>query len=37
MEVNATTGVRINPFTRKFSLSRRQPVNYMLSAIYRGN
>ena len=37
MEVNATTGVRINPFTRKFSLSRRQPVNYMLSATYRGN
>jgi len=33
MVVNASAGVRINPFNRKFSLTRRLPVNYMLSAI----
>ncbi len=31
--VRASAGVRINPLTRAFSLSRRTPVNYMLSAI----
>jgi 2-polyprenyl-6-hydroxyphenyl methylase/3-demethylubiquinone-9 3-methyltransferase len=34
MSVNASTGVRVNPFTRVFSLCRRQSVNYMLSAIH---
>lgn len=34
MVVNASTGVRVNPFNRSFSLTRRQPVNYMLSAIH---
>ena len=33
MTVNATTGVRVNPFTRQFSLTPRLSVNYMLSAI----
>ena len=33
--VNATTGVRINPFNRNFSLSPRPIVNYMLSAVQR--
>ena len=32
--VKDTTGVRVNPFTRHFSLSPRTPVNYMLSAVY---
>ena len=32
--VKDSTGVRVNPFTRGFSLSRRTPVNYMLSAVY---
>ena len=32
--VRDTTGVRVNPFTRHFSLSQRTPVNYMLSAVY---
>ena len=35
MIVNATTGVRVNPFTRRFSLTPRLAVNYMLSAIHR--
>jgi 2-polyprenyl-6-hydroxyphenyl methylase/3-demethylubiquinone-9 3-methyltransferase len=35
MIVNASTGVRVNPFTCKFSLSPRHSVNYMLSAIHR--
>jgi 2-polyprenyl-6-hydroxyphenyl methylase/3-demethylubiquinone-9 3-methyltransferase len=35
MRVTASSGVRVNPFTRKFSLSRRRAVNYMLSAIHR--
>ena len=35
MTVNATTGVRVNPFTRHFSLTPRLAVNYMLSAIHR--
>ena len=35
MTVNATTGVRVNPFTRHFSLTPRLSVNYMLSAIQR--
>jgi 2-polyprenyl-6-hydroxyphenyl methylase/3-demethylubiquinone-9 3-methyltransferase len=35
MTVNATTGVRVNPFTRQFSLTPRLSVNYMLSAIQR--
>jgi len=32
MIVNASTGVRVNPFTRQFSLTPRLSVNYMLSA-----
>ena len=35
MTVNATTGVRVNPFTRQFSLTPRLSVNYILSAIQR--
>jgi 2-polyprenyl-6-hydroxyphenyl methylase/3-demethylubiquinone-9 3-methyltransferase len=35
MSVKSSTGVRVNPFTRKFSLSPGHSVNYMLSAIYR--
>ena len=35
MTVNATTGVSVNPFTRRFSLTPRLSVNYMLSAIQR--
>jgi hypothetical protein len=35
MIVNSSTGVQVNPFTRKFSLSPLHSVNYMLSAIYR--
>ena len=35
MIVKDSTGVRVNPFTRAFSLSRRTPVNYMLSAVYQ--
>jgi 2-polyprenyl-6-hydroxyphenyl methylase/3-demethylubiquinone-9 3-methyltransferase len=35
MIVNASTGVRVNPFTRRFSLTPRLSVNYMLSAIQR--
>ena len=35
MIVNASTGVRVNPFTRHFSLTPRLSVNYMLSAIHR--
>jgi 2-polyprenyl-6-hydroxyphenyl methylase/3-demethylubiquinone-9 3-methyltransferase len=34
MVVNSSTGVQVNPFTHKFSLSPRHSVNYMLSAIY---
>ncbi len=34
MSVNASTGVRVNPFNRKFSLSSNHSVNYMLSAIH---
>ena len=30
--VNASTGVQVNPFNRKFSMSPRQQVNYMLTA-----
>jgi len=37
MTVNASTGVRVNPFTRHFSLSPRHSVNYMLSAIHRAS
>jgi 2-polyprenyl-6-hydroxyphenyl methylase/3-demethylubiquinone-9 3-methyltransferase len=33
--VDATSGVRVNPFTRRFSLMPRLSVNYRLSAIYR--
>lgn len=33
MRVNASTGVRVNPFNRQFSLSSNHAVNYMLSAI----
>ncbi len=33
LKVSASTGVKINPFTRQFSLSRRTPVNYMLAAV----
>ena len=33
--VDASTGVRVNPFTRRFSLAPRLTVNYMLSAIHR--
>lgn len=33
LAVTATTGVRINPFTRQFSLSNRAAVNYMISAV----
>jgi 2-polyprenyl-6-hydroxyphenyl methylase/3-demethylubiquinone-9 3-methyltransferase len=35
MVVNSSTGVQVNPFTHKFSLSTHHSVNYMLSAIYR--
>lgn len=31
-EVAASSGVRVNPFSRRFSLSRRLTVNYMLAA-----
>ena len=34
LQVTASTGVKINPFTRHFSLSSRLAVNYMLSAIH---
>lgn len=34
MIVNASTGVKVNPFNRQFRLTCRQPVNYMLSAIH---
>jgi 2-polyprenyl-6-hydroxyphenyl methylase/3-demethylubiquinone-9 3-methyltransferase len=34
---NASIGVSVNPFNRAFSLSRRRPVNYMLSAIHRNS
>jgi 2-polyprenyl-6-hydroxyphenyl methylase/3-demethylubiquinone-9 3-methyltransferase len=37
MVVNASTGVQVNPFNRRFRLTRRQPVNYMLSAIHTHN
>ncbi len=33
LKVTAATGVRINPFTRHFSLSNRVAVNYMISAV----
>jgi len=33
LKVKATTGVRINPVSRQFSLSNRVAVNYMISAI----
>ena len=33
LEVKATTGVRINPVSRQFSLSNRVAVNYMISAV----
>lgn len=33
LKVAAATGVRINPVSKKFSLSNRLAVNYMLSAI----
>ena len=32
MRVTASTGVRVNPFTRGFSLAPRMAVNYMLVA-----
>ena len=32
LRIDATTGVQVNPFTRNFSLSPRQQVNYMLVA-----
>jgi 2-polyprenyl-6-hydroxyphenyl methylase/3-demethylubiquinone-9 3-methyltransferase len=32
LEVSASTGVQVNPFNRKFSLSPRKQVNYMLTA-----
>jgi len=32
LSVTAITGVSVNPFNRRFSLSRRSAVNYMLSA-----
>lgn len=35
MAVNASTGVRVNPFNRHFSLTPRKTVNYMLSAVHR--
>jgi len=34
LTITATTGVSVNPFTRHFRLSKRTPVNYMLSATY---
>ena len=33
MVVNSSTGVQVNPFTHKFSLSPRHSVNYMLSVL----
>jgi 2-polyprenyl-3-methyl-5-hydroxy-6-metoxy-1,4-benzoquinol methylase len=33
LKVAASTGVSINPVSKKFSLSNRLAVNYMLSAI----
>jgi len=35
MSVNASAGVSVNPFTRRFSLTPRLWVNYMLSATAR--
>jgi len=34
LTVSATTGVSVNPITRKFRLSKRTAVNYMLSAVH---
>lgn len=34
LQVTATTGVRINPVTRQFSLSKRVAVNYMICAVF---
>lgn len=36
LKMSASTGVKINPFTRQFSLNNRLGVNYMLSAIHAG-
>ena len=36
LKITATTGVRVNPFNRRFSLNRRTSVNYMLSAVHAG-
>ncbi|MBT8436489.1 MAG: bifunctional 2-polyprenyl-6-hydroxyphenol methylase/3-demethylubiquinol 3-O-methyltransferase UbiG [Gammaproteobacteria bacterium] len=33
VKVTGSTGVRINPFSRQFSLSNRLAVNYMISAV----
>jgi 2-polyprenyl-6-hydroxyphenyl methylase / 3-demethylubiquinone-9 3-methyltransferase len=32
LQITARAGVRLNPFTRRFSLTRNMPVNYMLVA-----
>ena len=34
LQIAAATGVKINPFTRHFSLGKRLAVNYMLSAVH---
>ena len=36
MQVVARTGVRVNPLTRRFSLTPRTAVNYMLVAARAG-
>jgi 2-polyprenyl-6-hydroxyphenyl methylase/3-demethylubiquinone-9 3-methyltransferase len=32
LEVTDRVGVRVNPWTRRFSLSRSYPINFMLTA-----
>ena len=34
LQIKVASGVKINPFTRRFSLSKRLAVNYMLSAVH---
>jgi len=34
LQIKVASGVKINPFTRRFSLSKRHAVNYMLSAVH---
>ena len=36
LQIKDTSGVKINPFNRRFSLSKRLAVNYMLSAVHAG-